>query len=30
MRIIRSINQEQLSKALNFVKKVFTDSEGED
>ena len=30
MRTIHSIKQEQLSEALDFVKKVFTDSEGEE
>lgn len=30
MRTIHSIKQEQLNEALDFVKKVFTDSEGEE
>ena len=30
MRTIQSIKQEQLDEALDFVKKVYTDSEGEE
>ena len=30
MRTIQSIKQEQLDEALDFVKKVFADSEGEE